>query len=58
MFNALKKFLRHEEGAITVDWVVLTAGVVILGTIVGVSISQATADGGTNISQAIADNAS
>lgn len=29
------KFLRAEDGAITVDWVVLTASVVALGFIVG-----------------------
>ncbi|MFD2174523.1 pilus assembly protein [Rhodobacter lacus] len=27
--------LRHEEGAVTVDWVVLTASIVSLGMIVG-----------------------
>jgi hypothetical protein len=26
-----KKFRQAEEGAVTVDWVVLTAGVVVLG---------------------------
>ena len=29
------KFFRAEEGAVTVDWVVLTASVVSLGFIVG-----------------------
>jgi Flp pilus assembly pilin Flp len=27
-------FLRDEDGAVTVDWVVLTAGVVLLGMVV------------------------
>lgn len=30
MRNLLKKFLRGESGAVTVDWVVLTAAVVAL----------------------------
>lgn len=29
--NCTKSFLRDENGAITVDWVVLTAGVIALG---------------------------
>lgn len=28
MINRFKKFVRSEEGAVTVDWVVLTAAVV------------------------------
>ena len=30
MMNLLKKFRRDEDGAVTVDWVVLTAAVVAL----------------------------
>jgi Flp pilus assembly pilin Flp len=32
--NSLKRFLGDETGAVTVDWVVLTAGVVVLAVIV------------------------
>ncbi len=31
MFKLVKKFRADEEGAVTVDWVVLTAAVVGLG---------------------------
>ncbi|MEO1138641.1 MAG: hypothetical protein AAFW87_04210 [Pseudomonadota bacterium] len=31
MINFIKKFRKDEEGAVTVDWVVLTAAVVGLG---------------------------
>ena len=31
MQNCIKSFLRDETGAITVEWVILTAGVIALG---------------------------
>lgn len=31
LVNSLKKFLANESGAVTVDWVVLTAAVVLIG---------------------------
>jgi len=31
MFNTIKKFAKTEDGAVTVDWVVLTAGIAFLG---------------------------
>jgi Flp pilus assembly pilin Flp len=34
MLNLLKRFRKDEAGAVTVDWVVLTAAVVGLGIIV------------------------
>ncbi len=33
MIKRLKSFLRREEGAITVDWIVLTAAVCALATV-------------------------
>ena len=35
---SLKKFIRDESGAITVDWVVVTAGVIALAVGVGYSM--------------------
>ena len=32
--NALKSFINNESGAVTVDWVVLTAAIVGLGIVV------------------------
>ncbi len=33
MYKLFTSFLKDEEGAITVDWVVLTSGLVILGLV-------------------------
>ena len=34
------EFIKDEDGAITVDFVVLTAAIVTLGLVVGVTISR------------------
>lgn len=52
MNQNLKKFLRTEDGAVTVDWVVLTAaiigiGILVVGPIVIGSNSMADKVGGT-----------
>ncbi|WP_170404177.1 Flp family type IVb pilin [Ruegeria arenilitoris] len=31
MMNRIRKFIEHEDGAVTVDWVVLTAAIVGIG---------------------------
>jgi Flp pilus assembly pilin Flp len=49
MQNLNKSFLRDEDGAVTVDWVVLTAAIV--GMAVGVISIMA--DGPVNIGNAI-----
>ena len=38
MLNFIKNFKNDESGAVTVDWVVLTAAVVLLGAVVGASV--------------------
>jgi Flp pilus assembly pilin Flp len=38
----MKSFLADESGAVTVDWVVLTAAVVGLGAAIGISIATST----------------
>lgn len=48
MTNRVKKFFQREDGAVTVDWVVLTAAVVALGVSAGVAM--------TNSSIALSDN--
>jgi Flp pilus assembly pilin Flp len=35
MLNFIKNFRYNEDGAVTVDWVVLTAAIVALGLLVG-----------------------
>lgn len=39
MTNFINKFLKEEDGAVTVDWVVLTAAIVGLG-VAGISSVQ------------------
>ncbi len=46
MFAHLIAFKKSEEGAITVDWVVLTGGLIIFGVLVASSI----ASGATEVS--------
>lgn len=40
MFSVFKYFYNDEGGAITVDFVVLTAAIVVLGLVVGVIVSS------------------
>ena len=47
----INNFLRSEDGAVTVDWVVLTAAIVGLGLVIGTTVGQSTAD----LSEAIGD---
>ncbi|RYH01135.1 hypothetical protein EU805_15250 [Salipiger sp. IMCC34102] len=60
MTNFIKNFLTDEDGAVTVDWVVLTAGIVVLGLAVGTSLSSSittkTTEIGTQISGAGSDS--
>ncbi len=51
MQNSLKKILRDESGAVTVDWVVLTAAVVALAGLAFVSIQSASGGIGTNVGE-------
>ncbi len=53
MTSFIQKFFKEEDGAVTVDWVVLTAGVVGLGiaalTIVSDNSAQLSADIGATV---------
>lgn len=42
MTKRIAEFLRKEDGAVTVDWVVLTAAVVALGVAAGVAMTSST----------------
>ncbi len=44
MLNLFKNFANDEAGAVTVDWVVLTAGIVVLGVVVMQTISTSVTD--------------
>ena len=54
--NILKianRFARDEDGAITVDWVVLTSGIAALGIAVMLSVGGSTVDLSKKISTKI-----
>ena len=42
MLNFIKNFRNDEDGAVTVDWVVLTSAIVGLGIAVMLSVGNAT----------------
>lgn len=44
MRNLIKTFHHDEDGAVTVDWVVLTAAIVALGLIVGTAVRDGATD--------------
>jgi Flp pilus assembly pilin Flp len=44
MYTFIKEFLREETGAVTVDWVVLTAAMASFGIAVAAIISTAARD--------------
>ncbi len=55
--NLFKKFFNDESGAVTVDWVVLTAAIVGLGMIVMTTIGEGITTLSENISTDIEDRA-
>ncbi|RMH49293.1 MAG: hypothetical protein D6686_08510 [Alphaproteobacteria bacterium] len=52
--NLFRRFAREEEGAVTVDWVVLTAAIVGLATAIIVLVQGGTEDLAGDISSALA----
>lgn len=60
LLNIFKKFHNDESGAVTVDWVVLTAAIVGLGlvvmTTVGTAVNKESAKIGTELGGEIAKN--
>ena len=51
MLNFIKNFRNDEDGAVTVDWVVLTAAIVGLGAAVLTSVSNGAEVMASNIDQ-------
>ena len=49
LFNIFKSFKTDESGAVTVDWVVLTAAIVGLGLVVMTTVGQGIEDLGSKI---------
>jgi len=54
MLKFINKFRRDEDGAVTVDWVVLTAAIVGLGIAVMTSVGGGTTALGDTISDQLA----
>ena len=52
-FANIKNFAADESGAVTVDWVVLTAAIVGLGIAVVTSVRTGVTTLGTNISNSL-----
>jgi Flp pilus assembly pilin Flp len=57
LLNILKTFRNDESGAVTVDWVVLTAAIVGLGLVVMTTVSTGMKEAASNISEDITDKA-
>ncbi|MEO9825233.1 MAG: hypothetical protein ABJF50_12525 [Paracoccaceae bacterium] len=47
--NIIRQFIQSEDGAVTVDWVVLTAAIIGLGLVVVTLIASGT----TNVSSGV-----
>ncbi len=54
LLNIFKTFKNDEAGAVTVDWVVLTAAIVGLGLVVMTTVSGGLKTAATNINADIA----
>ncbi|MBT8456707.1 MAG: hypothetical protein HKO95_01865 [Rhodobacteraceae bacterium] len=52
-FKLTKRFNDEEDGAVTVDWVVLTAAIVGLGVAVITSVRNGVTNLGENISERV-----
>ena len=50
IMHTLNEFLNDESGAVTVDWVALSAGVLIIGALIGKTVM----DGAQKVGVAIA----
>lgn len=57
LLNIFKSFANDEAGAVTVDWVVLTAGIVGLGIIVMTSVGGGVTTVGGKIATALGTTA-
>jgi len=52
---SIKKLVRAEHGAVTVDWVVLTGAIVTLGIAVMLSVGGPTTDLADNVGSTVGD---
>ncbi len=58
--GGLRRFIRVEDGLVTVEWVALTAGMVVAAVAIGFVVMKSTADNskgiGNNITTEITGN--
>ena len=55
MNRIIDRFRRQEDGAVTVDWVVLTAGVILLGLVVTSAVINGATDPATGLGARLDD---
>jgi len=55
MLNFIKNFRNDEDGAVTVDWVVLTAAIVLLGAAIAAAVRTGAADLAGDIQTSLTD---
>ena len=56
MLNFIKNFRNDEDGAVTVDFVVLTAAIVVLGLAVGTAVSNGAEELGNEIARGLGES--
>lgn len=56
MLNFIKNFCNDEDGAVTVDWVVLTAAIVLLGAAIAATVRTGAADLAGDIQTSLTDS--
>lgn len=56
MKKIISRFQRSEDGAVTVDWVVLTAAVMLLGVVVGSVINTNVETATENVGESLLAN--
>ncbi len=56
MIKFIKNFRKDEDGAVTVDWVVLTAAVIGLGTVAYTQISGGAVGLATDVNSALSSS--
>lgn len=54
MWQALVSFRRNEDGAVSADWVILTAGMVLFAALVATLVKTGAEDGGQDIANQVA----
>ncbi len=57
MKKFIGQFAASDDGAVTVDWVVLTAAVMLLGVAIGATVTTSAQTGASNVGVALANNA-